>query len=317
MDNVLSKIDNRPLLSICIPTNGILDWVSAVLESIYCQNVPQNLFEVVIACNGNEDSFDKFINKVKQKYDNLVYIKTNEQGFMNQVACFKTARGLFVKFLNHRMLMNSNSIEYLIQFIKKYNVSKPPIYFSNGVLKKHNVMILKSFDEFIYLLGIYSSWSNGLAFWNDDQIKKISNSQYNNLFPHFFILCKVTNSGNYIIDDNKLMQEITSETIKKGKYDFFSAFSIEYLSLILELYQKKLIKLKTFVHIKRELKFWLADQCINYMLLKKNTSYDLSGFPKAFTVFYSFTDIIMSVAIQIVKRPIKKLLHCYEKTVIK
>ena len=75
MNNVLSKIDNRPLLSICIPTNGILDWVSAVLESIYCQNVPKNLFEVVIACNGNEDSFDNFINKVKQKYDNLVYIK--------------------------------------------------------------------------------------------------------------------------------------------------------------------------------------------------------------------------------------------------
>ena len=47
-------IDKTPLLSICIPTNGIVSYVLPVLDSIYSQVKGNDLelFEVVIVDNG-------------------------------------------------------------------------------------------------------------------------------------------------------------------------------------------------------------------------------------------------------------------------
>ena len=36
---------NKPLISLCMPTNGVIDWVFPVLESIYNQKVNNELFE--------------------------------------------------------------------------------------------------------------------------------------------------------------------------------------------------------------------------------------------------------------------------------
>ena len=44
--------EQRPVLSICLPTNGVVEWVIPTLESIYAQNVNFSLFEVVISDNG-------------------------------------------------------------------------------------------------------------------------------------------------------------------------------------------------------------------------------------------------------------------------
>ena len=36
---------NKPLVSLCMPTNGVIDWVFPVLESIYNQNINNELCE--------------------------------------------------------------------------------------------------------------------------------------------------------------------------------------------------------------------------------------------------------------------------------
>ena len=45
------------LLSLCIPTNGISEWVFPVLDSIYNQKVDDSLFEVIVTDNGNNEQF--------------------------------------------------------------------------------------------------------------------------------------------------------------------------------------------------------------------------------------------------------------------
>ena len=48
----------QPLLSLCIPTNGIAELVFPVLDSIFIQkDVPHDLYEVVVMDNGNNCSF--------------------------------------------------------------------------------------------------------------------------------------------------------------------------------------------------------------------------------------------------------------------
>ena len=40
---------NEPILSLCLPTNGVIEWVFPVLDSIYNQNVDLNMFEIIVS----------------------------------------------------------------------------------------------------------------------------------------------------------------------------------------------------------------------------------------------------------------------------
>ena len=49
---------SAPLLSICIPTNGIIELIFPVLESIYSQqNIDTSIFEVIVVDNGDNKEF--------------------------------------------------------------------------------------------------------------------------------------------------------------------------------------------------------------------------------------------------------------------
>ena len=78
MVNIEKMIEERPLLSLCIPTNGEIKWVIPVLDSIYAQVNDNNIyeFEVVIEDNGSNQQFKKAIDKYLLKYDNLKYYKS-------------------------------------------------------------------------------------------------------------------------------------------------------------------------------------------------------------------------------------------------
>ena len=94
---------NEVVLSLCIPTNGISEWVFPVLDSIYGQANNLQKFEVVVTDNGNNSDFYKGMQEYCARYQNLRYEKTKAQGFTNQSDCFKLATGQLIKFVNHRM----------------------------------------------------------------------------------------------------------------------------------------------------------------------------------------------------------------------
>lgn len=181
--------DKRCYLSLCIPTNGMTEWVVPVLESILRQNADPGMYEIVVADNGNNKKFESKMAEYIAKYENIVYKKTSASGFLNQIEAFKAAKGEFIKFVNHRMLLKSGTVEYLIQFSKKNNEKKPAVFFTNGGLHlKKSVMNCISFDEYMKNLGYYSSWSAGLAFWNDQTEGIVKIEKFNPLFPHMDIL---------------------------------------------------------------------------------------------------------------------------------
>ena len=125
----------RPLLSICIPTNGIPELIFPVLDSIFVQEVDKELFEVVVMDNGHNGDFKSQMTAYAAKYDNLIYKQTDAYEFLSESECYKSASGLFIKFVNHRTKLLPNAISYLINFIKENSEQKPTVYFSNGVIK--------------------------------------------------------------------------------------------------------------------------------------------------------------------------------------
>lgn len=292
-------------LSLCIPTNGIVEWVIPVIKSIYSQGVSEDLFEVVIADNGLSDNLQVAIMDFFSKHNNIKYKRTSAIMFQNQIEAFKMANGIFIKFINHRMILNEGSLEYLIRFAKDNIEAKPVAFFSNGNLSFNGKKAVDSFEQFIVDMSYYSSWSAGLAIWKSDFENMASNEEYNQFFPHINLLFNNKDRHNYIVDNTKLLLEQTIDDTKKGKYDVFYAFGVEYPGIILDLYRDGFISRKTFLAVKDDILTFLARLYLRHIILKKPCSFELSYYEESIRVFFN-ENSLKRRSIYIMLRKLKK-----------
>lgn len=305
---------SSPLLSLCIPTNGIIEWVFPVLDSIYAQNVDNSLFEVVVTDNGDNEEFYKKIIAYQKKYENLFYYKSSGYEFLSEPDSYKNAKGLFIKFINHRTKLKPGTLRYFIDWVEENKDEKPFIYFSNGVLNEEKVFEFSSFDEFVKKLSYWSSWSTGMAFWKEtfDLIPK--ETAYNFLFPHTTILFSQRRLAKYIVDDNTLLEEISVSHVNKGKYNLFHAFAVEYMGIVCDLLRDGSISAETFLRIKKDNLKFIAKLYLDFVVLKHKCSYDLDGSKNALGVFYGnikntvvlmFCGRVLMMPVKIVRRLVK------------
>ncbi|QEN06969.1 hypothetical protein EXM22_02815 [Oceanispirochaeta crateris] len=303
---------SNPVVSLCIPTNGIIKWLIPVLESIYAQNVDEKLYEVVVTDNGRNLKFKNAINKYISTKTNFVYKKTSAEGFLNQIESFKITRGLFLKFINHRMVLLPGALQAFIDFALENMENKPVVYFSNGKLLnlRKEITVNNSFDKFVCTLSYWSSWSAGIALWKED-LALLDKIKFNNLFPHTDILFLRRDHEEYIVDNRILLHEIPTNWAFKGSYDLFNAFAVEYISIILNLFRDGNISKKTFLKVKRDNFSYISDRYIVYIFLKKKSSFDFTGYTDSINFFYSIFHVRVSVlrlpllALQILIRRIK------------
>ena len=297
------------LLSLCIPTNGILEWVRPVIESIYSdKNACREQFEVVVTDNGDNTEFENYMAKISKKYSNLRYAKTNAEGFLNQIVCFQMAKGEFIKFVNHRMKFIDGGLSYLLNFVNNNKDKEPVTYFLNQSLNLPDKTYCRTFDEFMKNLSYYSSWSGGIGIWRDDLNKISSYDGASNLFPHFIFLTAATNKKLYIIDNHKLFESVDDDSSKKGKYNLFYAFAVEYPFQLLILVANRKVTLETFLHIKNDLIDFLADLYLDFVLRKKKCSYDLSNRDQSLNVFYSRFELLRHVFLVGMHKGLHKIL---------
>lgn len=297
-------MDENFLLSICIPTNGEVQYILPTLESIYADSKREDwkLFEIVIADNAKDKKLE---NHIKQyDYPNLKYEKTNAEGFLNQICAFKMANGCFLKFHNHRAKFLPGTLNYLLDIIKCHQVTRPLIYFSNGVLHLKDTIQLNSFDLFVKNLSYWSSWSMGLSFWKDD-FDSIVDVNYNKMFPHTSLLFYDMKKEYYIIDDEPLIE--LQNDAGKGGYNLYKTFSIDYLNIIEKLYCSKRISKQTFLFVKKELWKFLMECYFKFKIRNGNYSFDLTNIKKSFLVYYSLSDYYKMIVGAYVWVPVSKI----------
>ncbi len=300
----------NPLLSLCIPTYGISEWVFPVLDSIYSQDCSLDDFEVVVTDNGTNQEFYGRMMEYQEDHRNLVYRKTDAKLFLNEIESYKNARGQLIKFINHRTLLLPGALQYFIEFVKKNQNRKPITYFTNGVLhKKPEIIECDSFERFLDDLGYWSSWSTGLAVWKEDFERLNLNKSFNELFPHTTILFDQTKRDYYLIDNKALLSEMQVSSTKKGSYDLFYAFAVEYPGILCDLLRNGDIDLDTFQRVKTHALECVARLYWRFVIKKEPCSYELSGFDKSLGVFYSrsqFNQMLIKCFFQKVSNQIGK-----------
>lgn len=296
-----------PILSLCIPTNGVVEWVFPVLDSIYSQDCDCNDFEVILTDNGNNKEFKEKINNYRKQYSNLYYFETKALGFLNEIESYKCAKGQLIKFVNHRTCLAKGTLQFLINLSKKNINEKPILYFTNGVLKKEKKSYeYNNFDKFIRDLSYWSSCSTGMAIWKEDFLKLPKDiNKFNELFPHTTVLFAERSRDKYIIDNTVIFNEIPQGKKPKGNYDLFHAFGVEYPALILDLYRSNSITVGTFKSVlDNNLNFivylyWL------YFIRKAYCSYNLNGLENMYGIFYTKKQLYKRIITKIICKVIR------------
>lgn len=271
------------LLSICIPTNGNVQWVIPVLESIYMQNVDHDDFEVIITDNGITDELERALSQ--KKYSNLYYERTNAIGFLNIVNSLQAAKGLFCKLHNHRSCLLPNMLEELLLLIKEHIDTQPIVYCANGLIRNCNDLIeCDNFNTFVGQMSYWSSYMAGICIWHKD-IPQLEHIQFNKMFPNTSILFEMRQQSKYIIWNKVYEKQLDGKG--KGCYNLFYTFGVVFLDMLSELRMRDRITVSTFLSIKHDLFKWLCGLYYSIVVCKSDKSFDLTNIRQSIKVYFS------------------------------
>lgn len=275
-------MNKQPLLSLCIPTNGVVEWILPVLESIYSQKYDNEKFEVVITDNGKDSHLSEHI--AKMTYPNLRYRQTKDEGFLNLVSSLKDGKGMFCKMINHRSLLMPGSIEKMVGLLDKYKETQPIIYFSSGQCKMEcETKECPNTDVFVRTLSYLCSWSAGIGFWQKD-IPNLQNVDLNEMFPNASLLFDVRENPQYVIWNYKYQK--MQDDSGKGGYDLFRTFGVIFLDILNDLRVRDRITNETFKYVKKDLYSFLCDLYYHEVLLPSKHSFIIKDISKSMNVYY-------------------------------
>lgn len=291
-------MDNQLILSLCIPTNGAVEWVLPVIETIYAQGYDNEKFEVVITDNGKDSQLPEHI--AKMTYPNLRYKQTTDEGFLNLVTSLKEGKGLFCKMINHRSIMTEGSLEKMVALVDKYKDSQPMIYCSNGYADVGEILECQNLDEFVRGLSYWSSWSAGIGFWKQD-IHRFDEIELYDLMPNASMIFDVRSETEYIIWNQPYMK--MEDDAGKGGYDLFQTFAVGYLDLINNLRFKRRISQDTFLKVKNDLYVFLSLLYLKEVVLPTNHTFIIGDVRKSMNVYFGDSDYYRMVIKAWLKAP--------------
>lgn len=280
-------------LSLCLPTNGIMEWVFPVLDSIFSQDADIDDYEVIVTDNGDNQEFYECMVNYKEEHANLTYIKTNAYLFENQIEALRAAAGKYLKFMNHRSILEPGAIQWMINLVKANEMEKPSMYWSNGALQLKHPKRCSDFDEFVRCLKHYASWTTGVGVWKEDFEKIPKNHVYNKISPHSDVLFSERHKSEYIIDDQVWSHDIDTCHAQKGKYDLYKAFAVEEPSITLRLFLDGDISADTLKIVIREYEKCVAGFYREFSILHSPCSYILSGFDDAMGIYMSKVKVLI------------------------
>jgi hypothetical protein len=279
-------MQNIPVLSICIPANGRIEYVRNTLKSIYnddnCSKLPLSDFEVILS--DNDPNYGLNCLKIEFPYDNFFYFNTDCEGFLNSYYVLTYAKGKFLKLHNSQEIFNPSSLSKIVEFIKSLDKSRPCIFFTSGFLNNGGLRNYNSFDDFMSNLSYWSSWSNGFGIWKEDFDIIKENTELNNLFPHTSLFLTQYNKKKFVLNDEHLFK--TQFVKKRGGHNKFHAFSIEYPSLIQASHNNGHIKLETKNKLFKDILYnYLPLLFFNVKVAKRET-FSSDGFRQNIKVYF-------------------------------
>lgn len=286
MDNQFSNRTEsdpkRPLVSICIPSEGNVNWAIPTIESFYQDGVDLELFEVICTDNGKKDDLSVAIKRFD--YPNFHYYRTTSKGYVNQIDALERSSGLFCKLHNSRSPLLPGMLRDILDLANKYMDCRPIIFCSNGSPRFKEVTTeCATLDSFVRTLGISSTWSGGVCAWRED-IDALHGTPSNETFPHVKYLYDCGDNSKYIIYNKRLANPL--DDAGKGGTNPFRDFLWTYPNILKGLLDSGRITDETFNYMKETLFKFMRRAYINEIILPTAHTFDTSGLRDSMKEWY-------------------------------
>jgi abequosyltransferase len=239
----------HPLISICIPTYKRPEIIKETLSSIVEANISDNILDVCITDNSTTDETKEMIEREFKNVKFIKYKKTTCEGFLNSIEALKFGDGEFLKLHNDYSKFKTGALNNFIKVIEKYREEKPILFFSMGALNKNiKIQSFFNFNEFLYDIHYYSTWSSAFGIWKKDFDKLCTSDIFiDHMFPHTSFLFSCTDNKSYIVDDTKYVNNLPLK--KKGGYNLTDNFVRLYLTMVKHLKEAGYISNMTYSKI--------------------------------------------------------------------
>lgn len=274
----------NPILSICIPTYNRLDILRNTISSIYSDldGVSLDDFEVVVSDNSKEHTTQPVIEEFK--YENLHYYSTDCEGFRNSFFALSYGMGDYLKLNNNYTMFRKGSLRILIEQLKSLKHNKCQVIYTNGLRKIKNVAYYDTFDSYMAGLSYFCSWSAGYGMWREDFERVKNKVKIDKYFPQTSLLLSQSYKHDFAIDDRSLFED--QHVPKKGGYNIFKVFSVDFLNLIHGAYACDTISEKTYKKIKRDLLYKYLSVRYFKTVIARLDNFEHTGIKKNITVYY-------------------------------
>ena len=219
-------MQNKPVLSLCIPTYNRAELLRGCLESIVTQESFDSRTEVVVSDNCSTDNTEEICRQFAEKYENIRYFR-NDRNIQDQnfALSIKRAQGQLRKLTNDTTRYRAGALRYLLEAAGTHNAERPMIFFLSSKQRNDSVIEAKTLEAFIDATGVGITWINSIALWEDDceDLSIFHNEAQTNMAQVPFLFSCFERHANALIYEKKIM-DVAVVPDKNLTYGLFHVF---------------------------------------------------------------------------------------------
>lgn len=167
--------DDKPLVSICIPTYNRAEYLKTTLDSIVCQpEFKVGMVEVVISDNCSTDNTESVGKQYASDYPGVRYYRNDKNVVGKNFPIVLTlGRGKLRKLNNDTCTIAQDGLSYMCRMVKKYENIKPAMYFGNMTASPEDSDTLWDLRHFLVKESFHITWIGAFALWDEDCVDSI------------------------------------------------------------------------------------------------------------------------------------------------
>ena len=281
-------MESTIILSICIPTYNRGSLLFHCLKSITEQDIFRNTskIEIVISDNASEDWTKNIVEFFIRQHPHKIHYHQNKENIQDRN--FETAlslgRGTFLKLVNDSFIFHDGALEAMVHIIEKYSRERPILFFSNGNIRKGDIIPCSSLDEFITEASYLITWTGGFGLWHDDFERRKDFSRYagKRLAQTEVLLSAVASTRKSVIDNRTFCH--VQYVWNKGGYNIAEVFGRNYLTLLYSYVKNGYISPDVFCH---EKKILLKNHILPYYYSTENRFLKNGLYKYIYNFYYS------------------------------
>lgn len=269
--------NEKPLLSICIPTYNRSKYLKRSLDSIIIQDeFLDGRVEIVISDNASTDDTEEVVKPYLEKYTNIYYSKNTENvRDKNYPTVLSKAHGRLRRLCNDTLIFHPSSLKVMCYVVDKYKNSQPFIFWTNGVAKieaeienTHFREYVKKISYWMTSIACFSIWDNECDAIGEDfdgcelllwQVKKG---------------LKIASSKDNVLIVNKMMTDVQTVEKKNISYGLYQVFYKNYLSILEPYFESGSLSEEDKEYLEKDLLFsFFTDWVVKWELQPDNLDY--------------------------------------------